>query len=350
MKNDYFEKLTTNKSRDSIYDDNYVGKQKNVYNEEFDADEAEDETYAEYDDMPEIKKNKHRFLKRLVAAVAVILIAIISISAVVSLFLPVKTNVLIMATDEEGTRTDTLMLANFNKKTKSISLLSVPRDSFVTVSDETYEKMNEEYPQPSSKSMKINAIHHYGGEKYGVKLLVNEAEALLDCDIDFYVKINFDAFKYIIDSVGGIDFYVPQNMEYHDPYQDLHISLSEGMQHLDGEQAEQVVRFRSGYANQDLGRVSVQQDFMKACISQIVTPKNLIFNFGAFINVLTNDNYVDTNVSLFSALPYAFQIIGVDTENMNSATLPGKAGYSHGQSVYKVDEDALRELVENDFK
>ena len=365
MKNDFFDRVTKgNTSRDNIYDDNYNGEKyvtpdEEYYEEEYlsdsNADEEEYEGYEEYEEetysSPKKRSRKSKTIfKKILSVLLLFVVATIVLSGIISIFLPTNTNVLIMATDEANTRTDTIMVAGFNKKTKSVSLLSVPRDSFVTVSDESYAKMNEEYPEPGSKSMKINAIHHFGGEKHGVDLLVKQVEDILDININYYIKVNFEAFKYIIDAVGGIDFYVPQNMEYHDPVQNLHISLQEGMQHLNGAQAEQVVRFRSGYANQDLGRVSVQQEFMKACISQVLSVKNLVTKPGVFLNVLFNKKYVDTDLGLFSVLPYAFQVIGIDTENIKNDTLPGQAGYAQGQSVYFVDEEAAREISGEFFK
>jgi len=83
---------------------------------------------------------------------------------------------------------------------------------------------------------------------------------------------------------------------------------------------------------------------MKACISQVLSVKNLVTKPGVFLNVLFNKKYVDTDLGLFSVLPYAFQVIGIDTENIKNDTLPGQAGYAQGQSVYFVDEEAAREI------
>ena len=236
------------------------------------------------------KRKKKSKLKKFSAKLLLLLVGLVCVALLagwlVSFTLPAKTSFLIMATDQDGTRTDTLMYGVFDKKAKDITLVSIPRDTYVTVDDYTYDLMNEEYPQPGSKSMKINSVHHFGGEKYGTVLLLEQVESLLGTKIDFYAKINFKAFRYIIDSVGGIDFYVPQNMEYHDPLQNLNISLKEGQQHLNGEQAEQFVRYRSGYANADLGRVDVQQQFMKAFISQTFSKGTILSNPMTFVNFI----------------------------------------------------------------
>lgn len=294
---------------------------------------------------PKPVKKKHKILKKVLCILLVLTIVFMLVSWLLSFMIPQKTTVLIMATDEDGTRTDTLMVAVFDKKDKSLNFISVPRDTYVTVSDEMYDKMREEYPEPGSKSMKINAVHHFGGEKYGVKFINEVVEQTLNIKLDFYVKVNFDAFKYIIDSIGGIDFYVPQDMKYDDPIQDLHINLKEGNQHLNGEQAEQVVRYRSGYANADLGRISVQQEFMKAFVSQTLSKGNIITHPFTYLNTLFKYKYVVTNANIFDVMPYIFVINGIKTDGITTYTLPGAAGNKGGQSVYILNESETKNLI-----
>lgn len=336
-------------SRPDIYDDNYLSDETEYvsHRDVHSVNRRVDNThYNHTQKRPAKRKSKlKKFVLYLLLFAFTLLTAIVAIGWVVSLTIPAKTTFLIMATDQDGTRTDTLMLGTFDKNDKSITLLSIPRDTYVTVSDEMYEKMNEEYPEPGSKSMKINSVHHFGGEKYGTAMLLEQVSSLLGTEIDFYAKIDFDAFRYIIDSIGGIDFYVPQNMEYHDPLQDLHISLKEGQQHLDGKQAEQLVRFRSGYANADLGRVDVQQQFMKAFISQTFSKGTMLSNPSIFLNMLFKYNYIDTDAGLFDVVSYAFVLGGIDTANIQTHTLPGKSGYAAGQSVYILNESETEKLI-----
>jgi len=333
----------TSQPRPDIYDDNsplnYVDEYEKIQQKPRDTT------------VHKPKKRKKSKLKKFFVKIFLFLIAllctILLLGWLLSFTLPAKTTFLIMATDHDGTRTDTLMYGVFDKKDKDITLISIPRDTYVTVSDETYDLMNEEYPEPGSKSMKINSVHHFGGEKYGTDMLLEQVESLLDTKIDFYAKINFKAFRYIVDSVGGIDFYVPQNMEYHDPLQNLHISLSEGEQHLNGEQAEQLVRYRSGYANADLGRVDVQQQFMKAFISQTFSKGTILSKPMTFVNLILDKQYIDTNINAFNIVTYAFVIGGIDTSNIETHTLPGEAAYARGQSVYKLDEAETYKLLES---
>lgn len=365
IRDDYYNDNYSDDNNYDEYEESYENDEYGVeedYEEQYDSDREYDEDMIEraehYRRERESKKYTNhgggrksgkkvfrRGIKLCALALAAIIAFIVVVGAFMSVFIPAKTTFLIMATDEEGTRTDTIMLGSFDKKTKAISLLSVPRDTYVTVSDTSYELMNKDYPQPGSQSMKINAVHHYGGEKYGTELIINELGNLLGVDIDFYVKVDFEAFRYIIDSVGGIDFYVPQNMKYSDPVQNLYIDLQEGMQHLNGAQAEQVLRFRSGYANADIGRVSVQQDFMKAFISQALSPANLATHPGAFVNAIFKYGYVETNAGIFDMVSYAMRLGGVDVENIQTRTLPGTPAMRGGQSVYLLNEAQTQTIM-----
>ncbi len=320
-------------NRDDYYNDNYIDTEEcseyeNDISEPVFSDKAKRQT------SPKRKRRKSSIFTKIIAIILAAVLVFLAVSWVLSLFVPTNTNILIMATDEDGTRTDTLMLASFNKKNKSLDFLSVPRDTYVTVSDESYALMCGEYPQPNGKNMKINAVHHYGGEQYGTELIKSEVENLLGIKLDYYVKVDFDAFRYIIDSVGGIDFYVPCDMKYTDPLQNLNIDLKEGQQLLNGEQAEHLLRFRSGYANADIGRISVQQDFMKAFISQTLSKGGILTHPSVYINAMFKYDYVDTDFGFFDLMSYLLLVGGIDINSVSAETLPGTAAMRGGQSVY----------------
>jgi len=322
-----------------MYDDNFRGE----YTKSFDETPHVDST--EY--VPPRKPKKK--LKKILIGIAVgflgLILAFLILCWVLSLTVPDKTNFLIMATDENGTRTDTLMLGTFDKSSKKMTIISIPRDTYITVSDENFEKMNEEYPQPGSKSMKINTVHHFAGPKYGVAMVKDEVQRLMNVKIDYYVKVDFDAFRYIIDSIGGIEFYVPQDMQYSDPYQNLEINLKEGNQRLNGEQAEHLLRYRSGYADADLGRIKVQQDFMKAFIGQTLSKGTILSNPGVYLKALFKYDYIETDAGFFDIASYAMVIGGINSEKMETFTLPGSADMVAGQSVYRPNVAEIANLV-----
>ncbi len=271
-----------------------------------------------------------------------------AITTAIGVKVPERTNFLLMCTDEDGTRTDTIMLGCYNSEVNKLDIISIPRDTLVTVSALNYEKMQEEYPQPSHRQMQINHIHHFMGSEKGPKVLTEEIESWLDINIDYYARVDFEAFRYFVDSIGGVEFNVPQDMDYDDPGQDLSIHLEAGTQMLDGDKAEQLVRFRKdnyggGYANGDIGRISVQQDFFKALVKKALSSDTIKSNPKAYLT--TFFNYVTTNASVTDAVKYISVLNKFDTENINTYTLPGKA-----QNKYRYDEEETNRLVYEIFK
>ena len=275
------------------------------------------------------------------------------ISQVFSPKLPERTQFVIMCTDEDGTRTDTIMVGCYNSTTQGIDLISIPRDTIVSVSAAHYETMREEFPEPGKRTMKINAVHHYAGPELGPDMLVEELNSLLGTDIQYYVRINFDAFHYLIDSIGGIEFDVPQNMDYDDPTQDLAIHLKAGVQMLDGDKAEQLVRFRKdnfggGYFNGDLGRIEMQQNFMKVLIKKLASVDTIKSNPKAYITTFIK--YVKTNAGVSDAVKYASALNKIDTSKVETYTLPGYIDYVAGISGYSADKEETKTLVYNIFE
>lgn len=267
---------------------------------------------------------------------------------VLGIKLPERTNFVLMCTDEDGTRTDTIMVGCYNSILNSIDLISIPRDTLVSVSSVHFEMMQEEYPYTDSPEMQINHIHHFIGKEKGPQILTEELETLLDIDIDYYARVDFDAFKYFVDSVGGIEFDVPRNMDYDDPSQDLAIHLTPGIQMLDGDKAEQLVRYRKdnnggGYANGDIGRIEVQQNFLKALIKKAVSSSTITSSPKAYITTFIK--YITTNASLGDALKYTSKISELNTDNINTYTLPGEA-----RNRYYYDPEETKKLVYDVFK
>ncbi|MEG1778278.1 MAG: LCP family protein, partial [Angelakisella sp.] len=150
---------------------------------------------------------------------------------------------LVCGLDQDKSRTDTIIVAAYDGKNQQINMLNIPRD---TISD-------------CERSIKkINSA--FGS---GIEQTKEEIQNLLGIPIDRYIVVDFKGFAQLVEAIGGVDFDVPVNMNYDDPYQDLHIHLEKGMQHLNGEDALRLVRFRKanrgsggGYEEGDLGRIA----------------------------------------------------------------------------------------------
>ena len=262
---------------------------------------------------------------------------------------PERTLALIACTDEGEGRTDGIMLVDYNSVNNQISVVSIPRDTKVSIPPDMWEVMvqNEPsiaYDDPSFK--KINSIPNYGKEQ-GMEFLQTYLEDLLDVEIDYYAHFNLEGFRYIVDSVGGIEFDVPQRMYYSDPTQDLYINLQPGLQLLDGDKAEQLLRFRS-YPQGDLKRVEVQQAFMTEFFKKVVSLDSIVSNPSAYFTTLTQ--YVDTNFTINDGLKYISEIKEVDVSNTQTYTLPCTTQTISGVSFVIVDEQEVKEFAYEVFK
>ena len=237
-------------------------------------------------------------------------------------------NIMIMGVDRRADdvgRSDTLMVLTYNPADKKASLLSLPRDTRVHIEKNDYDKINHAYA--------------YGGHELTKKTV----EAFLNVPVDYYVMIDVHAFEKIIDAVGGVDIDVEKRMYYEDPWDDdggLVIDLYPGKQHMDGKTAIQYVRYRDGEG--DIGRITRQQKFIKAFMSQIISPSilpklpKIIQNISSAIQT---DMPIDKMISLMTDLPT------VQQNGLNSTMVPGKPAYIEDISYWIPDIAKTRQLI-----
>ena len=142
----------------------------------------------------------------------------------------IKVLILGVSTDIDSELTDTIMVASYNPNTQKANLLSIPRDTFTGKNTSR-----------AVASQKINALYNMTRTPQKTLEAVNEITGL---NIEYYVIVRTEALIKLVDAIGGVEFNVPIDMKYDDPTQDLHINLKAGMQKLDGEKAEHLLRFR----------------------------------------------------------------------------------------------------------
>ncbi|HEX3027964.1 MAG TPA: LCP family protein [Clostridia bacterium] len=242
-------------------------------------------------------------------------------------------NIIILGLDEEQVRSDVITLFNYDPMKSKLNILSIARDTMV------YHK---------GRRMKINALIGTGGEK----LIIEKVEEMTGLTIDYYLTVNFSGFRKIIDILGGVELDVPFNMNYDDPEQNLHIHLNKGRQILDGDKAEQFVRYRKGntpgqgYTEGDLGRVKAQQVFLKELVEQKVRLKYLLKADDVFLTLEQNSK---TNISLSDISFYYKYLKNVNSVEIQTYTTPGDSGYVNGLWYFIYDELKTREMVENKF-
>lgn len=256
----------------------------------------------------------------------------------------INKNILICGVDGAETRTDVIFVVNFDSESGTLKFLSIPRDTYTEPTSEV-ESLVESEGRSIPSVCKMNAVHAYGGDK-GMECLKLQLEDLLGIKIDNYVKFNIEAFKTVVDDIGGVDMYVPQDMYYSDPVQDLYIDLKEGQQHLDGDTAEQLVRFRH-YANGDLGRIEAQHLFLTAFMQKVTSSETLLKNAPQLIKAAFD--YLDTDMSLGDMLNYAKYSSDIKSSDFMMETLPGYPQYINGASYYIADETSIPNTVDEIF-
>ena len=212
---------------------------------------------------------------------------------------------LVAGIDSFSNNTDVLMLASLDTENGKISIVQIPRDTYINKTVGGYSSLTRvnaifsaEYNNQVNKGISAKTAKTLAMQDLTARL----SEALC-INIDEYVLIDTKGFRGVIDAVGGIDYDVPQDMFYEDPAQELYINLSKGYQHLSGEQCEQLLRYRSGYATGDIGRVELRGDFMAEVFKQV---KNK-FSLDAMLTLIKDKSLmqkISTSMSLADIFAY----------------------------------------------
>ena len=250
-----------------------------------------------------------------------------------------------VSTDQEGVAlTDTIIVASYNPNTQKAVLLSIPRDSFTGKNTKR-----------AVASDKINAIYNIRRDPTETLNAVNELTGL---DLQYYAIVQTEALIELVDAIGPIEYYVPTDMNYDDTSQDLHIHFEEGLQEIDGQEAEELLRFRknndgtsfpSEYGDNDIGRMRNQREFITAVVEQTVKLEN-ITKLGSILDIASRNLITNLNFDILKDyLPYAVEF---STENLQTASLPGSVpnlSQTNGVSIFVVDEEETKQLVKELF-
>lgn len=230
-----------------------------------------------------------------------------------------------------GLRSDTMILCKFSYETGEISMLSIPRDSRVNI-------------RGRSTQERIAHAHSHGGPNLAVKTVKD----FLNVDLEYYVTVDYQAVKEIVESIGGVEIDVPRPMKYKDPTAKppLIIDIDPGQQTLSGDKSLEFLRFRS-YPEGDLGRIEAQQLFLNEFIKQVLRPKN-ITKIPKMIQVYFN--YVDTNIPLSAALKAVPTLNDIDMDNIKMARLKGDTPTINRQSYFIPYENEKKQMVEDMFE
>lgn len=234
-----------------------------------------------------------------------------------------KINALLMCTDEDGLRTDSMVLVCYDTENNSVNMLSVPRDLRMFV---------------GNRYQKINAAHAYytNGEIGGPIAACEAVTRLTGVTINYYVDFSFAAIAKIIDELGPVNFTIPdlygdgEGMVYDDPVQNLHINLPPGNRDLNGEQVVHLLRYRkSNHANKsylrgDEDRIAMQQEFLRTLTDQKLNVK-LIQKIPAIYTDIMSD--IKTNLSVKDVIKYSKYLTNFTSAGINAETVAADATY-----------------------
>ena len=238
-----------------------------------------------------------------------------------------RVNVLVLGKDRAAGLTDVMMLASLDTKDHKLQLLQIPRDTYASYTTAAYKKITGAYA------------------KLGGAGVADFLQKNLGVAVDHYVCIDLDVLGEMVDMMGGVRMRVPADMNYDDPAQNLHIHLKAGDQVLDGKTAQMFVRFRSGYALADVGRMDAQKLFLSALAKQAKENLNAVQTVNLVCSCFGK---IKTDMGLDDCISCAKALRQVELSNMHMATLPGASARTEGNSgawYYILNRDATSQLL-----
>ncbi|MER2126607.1 LCP family protein [Solibacillus sp.] len=221
----------------------------------------------------------------------------------------------------EHSRTDALLLATLNNKTKTVKLLSIPRDSYVYIPHVGYRD-------------KINHAHAFGGTLASIETV----EELFDIPIDYYVRMNFHAFIDIVDALGGIEAEVPYDLLELDENDKRTVDLKAGLQTLDGREALALARTRK--QDSDIERGKRQQDIIKAVAMKAASFTSLT-KYDDILSAVGSNMKTDMS---FKEMRSFFSYLTNGMPRIDALTLTGYDDTSKGTYYYKLDQENVDEI------
>ena len=192
--------------------------------------------------------------------------------------------------------TDMIMYVNFDVANHKINMLQIPRDTYP----------GEEYKHGNTG--KINAVALYNDGIGSLMELIHEQYKL---PVDYYVTIDMQSLKEIVDLFGGIEVYIPQDISYKGS------TLEQGYRNLDGEAAEFFVRNRN-YAQADIARLDMQRYFYQGLFARIRTAT--VWDLAKLAPVALK--YVETNIPMDELISMGVSFLQVDSANIMMCKLP----------------------------
>ena len=237
-----------------------------------------------------------------------------------------RMTILLAGTDRASGLADVMMLVTLEKRSGKVTILQLPRDTYVNCGAGSYRKLNG---VPSA----------LGGMAQAREFLAKS----LGVEIHRYLRLSPNAFREIVDALGGVEITLPSALTYDDPAQGLSIRLPAGKQTLNGEAAEQFVRFRADYVRGDLGRMDAQKIFLAALLDKV---RNELSPLTVAKLGMAMLGKVETDLSLADVTALAADAGNIPTESVSFVTAPGAdVTATTGASFYVLSAPAMDELL-----
>ncbi len=255
---------------------------------------------------------------------------------------------LLVGKDTSSGLTDTMMLVTYDTQGKKINAISLLRDTMVNTSGKTggQKRLNAVY----NRNRGDKNLSEKERIETGMTALKKEVSRLTGIYPDFYVMVEWEAIGRLVDAVDGVEFEVPFDMDYDDPYQDLHIHQKKGLRVLDGRDAMEVIRFRKSNDDApykikmgDLERTQIQRDFLTAVLKKCLTPE-ILLKLPTLVDIFVDN--VDTDLTVGNILAFAQLAIGMDVDSgVNFVSMPCYMVSYGGASLVCAQEKELLELL-----
>ncbi|NYB73460.1 LCP family protein [Sedimentibacter hydroxybenzoicus DSM 7310] len=244
-----------------------------------------------------------------------------------------RTNIVLIGYVTGQKHADTIMLFSLDNKNKDISILSIP----------SYTQIGN----TGGLQSRISTIYVSEGEN----AVIDAIQSFLDIPVNYYVKLDTDSLKNVVDIMEGVEYNVPIKMVYDDPYQNLHINLEKGVQKMDGSKIEQLLRFRNnntptvpiGHIERDL----LHQDFIAKLIRQKLVNMDVSNMTKLALAILNN---VETNFPATEVPAYVSIWKDANFNDIKTFSLPGENVFDRGINNFIVDHDGLSSLAEQYLK
>ena len=255
---------------------------------------------------------------------------------------------LLSGVDVVSNSTDTMILITYDTKNQSINAVSLLRDTMINISAKrgAQKRLNTVY----TRNLGSSKLSDKERVENGMNALKLEVSKLTGIYPDFHVLVKWEAIGRLVDAIGGVYFDVPFDMNYDDPYQNLHIHQAKGYRLLDGQDAMEVIRFRksnksdpNGVQLGDVGRTQIQRDFLTAVLKKCLTPE-ILLKLPSLVQIFTEN--VDTDLTVGNILAFAQLAVGMDAENnVTFTSMPYYGVMYDGASLVCVQEKAMLELL-----